>query len=56
MSSLRSGQALSEAKDLSLGIAEILRFAQDDNRASVNAYGVAPTRYAFIRRMGPRCF
>ena len=36
---------LSEAKDLSLGRAPILRFAQDDSSAGVNAYGGKPSHY-----------
>ncbi len=38
-----SNVILSGAKDLSLGRAQILRSAQDDSRAEVHAYGVAPT-------------
>jgi len=34
---------LSAAKDLSPGRAQILRCAQDDSSASVNAYGGTPT-------------
>ncbi len=34
---------LSAAKDLSLGRAQILRCAQDDSSAEVNAYGVVTT-------------
>ena|SRR5712691_5094188 len=36
---------LSGAKDLSPGRAQILRSAQDDSSASVNAYGGAPGGY-----------